>query len=115
MKFALISLLIVFALSTCEKQPDFNREKAIQCIHEAVPIFEEIVDIIALVKNKKWTEISPKVIELITHIKELYKNCIEPKSKEIMLQVAIWPIVKAVWTVGVCIYNGVRFVMSITR
>ena len=55
MKFIFVLFAIV-VLSTCntDLEATVNREKAIQCIRSAEPILEDIVNIVALIKEKNY-------------------------------------------------------------
>lgn len=94
MKAIIIALLITFACSTklsnivdTETEYGLNIEGVIKCIQEAAPYAKDVMELINLVKEGKYTESVSKVISLVIAGSQVVKRCIEYiKTSNIILR-----------------------------
>ena len=114
MKFIFV-LIAVFAICSCSTnlEAKIENNKVIECIRDAKPIYEKIVEIVKIVQNKQWEKILTKAVELVKLTKETVEKCVGKKAGEITLAVDPITIVKVVIAVGSAIYNGVKLIQTI--
>lgn len=82
MKAIIIAFLITFACSTnlsteSETELTLNIEGVIKCIQEAAPYAKDVIEVINLFKDGKYSEAISKAISLVVAGNEVVKKCIE--------------------------------------
>ena len=112
MKFAIVALFL-FAFTTCATFPDLeasiDKDKIIQCIQSAEPIFEDIIILIEAFQTKKiWENLVPIATSIVDHVKEAVDKC-KIKSNEIALEGGFWKKVKK------AIKKAVKVVVTVAK
>ena len=78
MKYSLVILFIVFALSTCSTEPTLqgiDRDQAIKCVRGFELVIEDLIDMLATFQEKKYSELLPKLYGLVEDIKNAVTTC----------------------------------------
>jgi hypothetical protein len=92
MKFSIIALFLVFALSSCEYleysdlEGIIDKDKIIECIRGCEPVIEDIVEVIKIVQEKQWPELLTIGAKMLNDVKGALNKCPLKKDKETNLQ-----------------------------
>ena len=92
MKFSIIALFLVFAVSSCEfleysdLEGIIDKDKIIECIRGCEPVIEDIVEIIKIVQEKQWPELLTIGAKILSDVKEALNKCPLQKDKEVNLE-----------------------------
>ena len=90
MKFIIV-VLSLFTFTTCSTLPNLeasiDKDKIIECIHEAEPLLEDVVELIEAYQTKKiWQNLVPIATKIVTHVKQAVDTCAKKESNEIVLE-----------------------------
>ena len=92
MKFSIIALFFVFALSSCEYleysdlEGIIDKDKIIECIRGCEPVIEDIVEVIKIVQEKHWPELLTIGAKMLNDVKEALNKCPLQKDNEVNLE-----------------------------
>ena len=78
MKYSLVLLFIVFAISTCSTEPTLqgiDRDHAITCTRGFETVIEDLIDMVATFQEKKYSDLLPKLFVLVEDIKNAVATC----------------------------------------